>query len=83
MEPPMTDIPTATTPREWPAFTSWLSCSDFFHSENQPWRQSWTNIDTRYGGGSGTSGFSGGETAIADGYSPASYGVPMSYYNWY
>ncbi|EKX44711.1 hypothetical protein GUITHDRAFT_109489 [Guillardia theta CCMP2712] len=50
---------------------------------SQPWRQSWTNIDTRYAGGSGTTSFSGGETPIADGYSAASYGSPHYSYSWY
>jgi hypothetical protein len=48
-----------------------------------------THIDTKYGGGGGTGFFStdgvfgGGETAIADGTSPASYGTAPPYSDYY
>ncbi|EKX44633.1 hypothetical protein GUITHDRAFT_139572 [Guillardia theta CCMP2712] len=47
---------------------------------SDPYRTTEVNIDTRYGGGIGTSGFNGGETPISDGYSAASIGVPLFSY---
>ena len=63
---------------------------DSFHSPlDNPSYATSTNINTAYGGGGGTGWFSdgglfeGGETPIADGTSPASYGTLPPYSDYY